>query len=262
MTDLTVKGLNKEHIWLANSNSMSGTRGDHSDFEYHQYANKILSWNISDEKKRKLLDKLYDKWSVMLSHEAQHVSVMVAGPARYNAKKLDHSDKILSLSREFCEWFEDLERQIEQSSRETDDIQRLVEMAEFCDSRDELRPDSSLMDLAVLAPEKFAELFEKYQPKYKWRKNSNLYKAYEAAKSGKLVAKTRDTFFEDANLTAYRFGDRAFIKFVMRPQRQLIVALKSRGWWWNSNESAWSTYLNKVDEDWIKGISTQYAKYI
>ena len=47
MTDLTVKELNKEHIWLANSHSMSGTRGDHSDFEYHQYANKILSCSIS-----------------------------------------------------------------------------------------------------------------------------------------------------------------------------------------------------------------------
>ena len=224
MSNLIIKELDKNDIYAANSNSMSGTRGDISAHDYHIYVDKILNWNISDEKKQKLLDKLYEKLSTILSHEARHVPMMVAGPAQYNAKKLDHSDKILSLSSDFCKWFEDLERQIEQSSRETNDIQRLVEMAEFCDSKPELRPDSSLVKLAVLAPDKFAELFEKYQPKYKWRKNSNLYKAYEAAKSGKLVQKKRETFFEDANFTAYKFGDRAFIKFVMRPQRQLIIA--------------------------------------
>lgn len=262
MIDLTVKELNKDLVQQANFNSMGGTRGTQSEREYYAYANKILNWKISDEKKRNLLDKLYDKWSEMLRHEAQHVSVMVAGPARYNAKKLDHGDKILELSHNFCKWFDELERQLKQSSNRVDDVQRLIEMAEFADSRDELRPDNDLMELAVIVPDKFLELFERYQPKYKWRKNSNLYKLYEAAKSGKLVANTRETFFEDGNLTAYRYKDRAFIKFVMRPKRQLIIALKSRGWWWNSYESAWSTYLDKVDEEWVSGISAQYEKYI
>lgn len=262
MIDLTVKELDENLVQQANSNSFNGTRGNSSKKEYHCYADKILSWNISDEKKRKLLDKLYEKWSVLISHEARHVSVMVAGPSKYNAKKLDHSDKILELMSDFCNWFKDLEKQVEQSSKSVDEVKRLVEMIEFCDKRDELRPDSWLIDLAVIAPDKFLELFEKHYPKYKWRKNSNLYKLYEAAKSGKLVANTRETFFEDANFTAYRYKDRAFIKFTMRPQRQLIVALKSRGWWWNSHEGAWSTYLNKVDEVWVAGISAQYAKYI
>ena len=134
MIDLTIKELNKDDIWSANNNSMSGTRGDTSNHDYHVYAEKILSWNISDEKKRKLLDKLHDKWSEMLSHEARHVSVMVAGFSNYNAKKLDRSDKILKLSSDFCDWFDDLERQIEEANedanRDADDAQYLVELAE------------------------------------------------------------------------------------------------------------------------------------
>ena len=259
--DLTPKRLNQEHIRQANYHSMGGTRGDVSEHEYHVYAAKILGWKISDEKKRKLLDKLYEKWSEMLSHEARHVSVAVAGPANYDPKKFDHSDKIMSLSSEIVEWFNGLEKQIEESSREVDDVRRLADLVDFCAERDE-RPDDFLSELAPLAPDKFAELFEKYQPKYKWRKNGSLCKLYEAAKSGTLAAKKRETFFENADFTAYRFGDRAYIKFAMRPQRQLIVALKSRGWWWNSGEGAWSTYLGKVDEEWVKSISERYARYV
>ena len=70
-----------------------------------------MGWPISDEKKQKLLDKLYDKWTEILRQEAQHISVMVAGPAKYNSRKLDHSDQILRLSSEFVEWFKDLEAQ-------------------------------------------------------------------------------------------------------------------------------------------------------
>lgn len=262
MTNLKVKELDKSLVQQANNNSFSGTRGDCSEKTYHTYADKILGWKISDEKKSNLLDKLYEKWCVLISYEAHHVSVMVAGPARYNSKKLDHSDKVLQTLSEICNWFEDLEKQLTQSENSVEEVQRLVERAEFADSRNELRPDDSLMDLALIAPDKFVKMFEKYLPKYKWRKNSNIYKLYEAAKSGKLVAKTRKTFFEDANLTAYRYGDRAFIKFLMRPKRQLIVALKSRGWWWNSGECAWSTYLDRLDEEWVSNISTQYSKYI
>ncbi len=262
MIDLTVRELDENLVQQANSNSFNGTRGDGSKHDYYVYANRILSWNISDEKKRKLLDKLYEKWCVMLSHEARHVSVMVAGPARYNAKRLDHSDKILELSRDFCNWFDELERQLEQSQNVRNERERLIEMIEFCDQRDELRPDSSLLKLATIDGAAFVELFERLQPKYKWRKNSNLYKFYLGIKDGTIKDKKKEVFFEDANFTAYRYGDRAYIKFTMRPMRQLIVALKSRGWWWNSHEDAWSTYLNKVDEEWVSGISTQYAKYI
>jgi len=262
MIDLTIKELNKDLIHQANYNSFNGKRGDIANRDYIAYCNTVLGWKISDEKKRKLLDKIYEKRSEILKYEAQHVSVMVAGPAKYNSRKLDKGDKIMSLSAEFCEWFEGLERQLQQSESERTDLEQAIKMVQFCDERPELDPTGQLGKLATLDADAFVEWFEKLQPKYKWRKNSNLYKLYVAAKDGKLVIAKRETFFEDENLTAYRYGDRAYIKFVMKPQRQLMVALKSRGWWWNSYESAWSTYLEKVDEEWLSGISSQYAKYV
>lgn len=264
MSEVTIRELDKGLVQRANSNSMGGTRGDGSEYSYQQYAQRIISWPIGDEKKQKLLDKLYEKWSRILGYEAQHVSVMVAGPARYNEKKLDKSDTILRLSAEFCEWFDGIEKQVKQSGMKDaeDEVAQLVEMIEFCDERPELNPMGKLAELANKDNAKFIELFEKLQPKYRWRKNSNIYKLYEASLHGKVKEIRPEVFFEDDNLTAYREGDRAYIKFTMRPQRQVIVALKSRGWWWNSGKSAWSTYLDKVDEEWVKGISERYAKYL
>lgn len=264
MSEVVIRELDKGLIQQANNCSMGGTRGDGSEREYHVYAQRIMEWHISDEKKQKLLDKLYEKWSKILSYEAQHVSVMVAGPAKYNSRKLDKSDAILRLSSEFCEWFDSIERQVKQGAMKDtgSEVAQLVERIEFCDERPELNPMATLAELANKDNAKFIELFEKLQPKYRWRKNSNIYKLYEASLHGKVKEIRPETFFEDDNLTAYREGDRAYIKFVMRPQRQLIVALKSRGWWWNSGKAAWSTYLDKVDEEWVKGISERYAKYL
>lgn len=263
MIDLTVKELDKQLIEQANYNSFGGTRGDGGDHDYHVYANRILSWEISDEKKRKLLDKLYEKWMVMLRHEAQHVSVMVAGPAKYNAKRLDHSDQILKLSSEFCKWFDGIEKQVEQGTKkQEDEAAQLIRMVEFCDSRSELDPTTQLVKLGMVDAAAFVEWYEKLRDKYRWRKNSNIAKLYQMAKDGTLKVAKRETFFEDANFTAYNYGDRAYIKFVMKPARQLIVALKSRGWWWNNHEDAWSTYPDRVDVEWVKSISERYAKYV
>lgn len=35
-----------------------------------------------------------------------------------------------------------------------------------------------------------------------------------------------------------------------------------RKWWWNSGEKAWSTYLDKMDKEWVKSISERYEKYV
>jgi len=112
-----IKELSKDLINRANGVSFGGKRGTNSEIEYKSFVEKILSWDISEEKKQKLLDKLYDKRSELLKHEAQHVSVMVAGPAKYNARKLDHSDKIISLLGEFYRWFDGLEKQIKQGAQ-------------------------------------------------------------------------------------------------------------------------------------------------
>lgn len=189
----------------------------------------------------------------------------VAGPARYNAKKLDHSDTILRLSSEFVEWFNGLQEQVWQGRIEDKDakeIARLVDDIKFCIERPTLNPTASLCELANKDPELFMEYYEKLHEKYRWRKNSVIAKLYAAGKEGKLANLNRQKFFEDENLVAYTMGDRAYIKFVMKPRQQLIVALKSRKWWWNSYEEAWSTYLNKLDEEWVQSISTRYADYV
>lgn len=112
MSDVKIKELDKSLIHRANSNSMSGQRGDISAHEYEVYCQKVMSWNIPDSRKQKIVDQIYTRWSEQLRHEAAHVSVAVAGPARYNAKKLDHSDTILRLSSEFVEWFNGLQEQV------------------------------------------------------------------------------------------------------------------------------------------------------
>lgn len=262
--EIIVKPLDANLVHQANYNSMGCNRGDLSIRDYENYCNRVMSWPISDEKKQKIVDEVYKRHSAILQQEARHVSVMVAGPARYNAKKLDHSDAILRLSSEFVEWFRSLERQIEKNRTDANHSKRdeLLDLIEFADQRPELDPTLHLAKLANIDNAKFMELFEEMLPKYRWRKNSTIYKLYLASKEGKVKEIRKEVFFEDANLTAYIEGDRAYIHFTMRPARQLIVALKSRKWWWNSGKSAWSTYLDRLDREWVAGISTQYAKYV
>lgn len=262
--NIIVKPLDTNMVHLANMNSMGGNRGDLSIRNYEYYCNQIMSWPISDEQKQKLIDEVYKRRSAILQHEAQHVSVMVAGPARYNAKKLDHGDSILRLSAELEEWFRSLERQIKRNRTDSEDSKRdeLLRLIEFADQRPELDPTLHLAKLANVDNAKFMELFEDLLPKYRWRKNSVIYKLYLASKEGKVKEIKKEVFFEDANLTAYIEGDRAYIHFITRPARQLIVALKSRKWWWNSGKGAWSTYLDRLDREWVAGISAQYAKYL
>lgn len=260
--EISIRPLDPSLVHQANMNSMGGKRGDLSVTSYEGYCERVLSWPISDEKKQKIVDQIYQKLSEQLRHEARHVSVMVAGPSGYNPKKLDHSDMILRLSAEFVEWFKDLEGQIQRP--ESEDIKRasLLRTIEFADSRPELDPTASLAELAMVDNAKFIELFEAMQPKYRWRKNSNIYKLYLASKEGKVKEIRPEVFFENADLTAFTEGDRAYIRFTMKPARQLIVALKSRGWWWNSGKRAWSTYLDRLDKEWVAGISERYAKYV
>lgn len=255
--------LDKSLIERANYNSFSGTRGDISARDYEVYGRTILSWEISAAKKTQLLKKLHEKWTEILKQEAQHVSMMVAGPAKYNARKLDHSDRILRLSSEFSDWFKGLEKQVEQGKCKNDKAEELIRRVEFTKRSDNpCNPTNALSELALYDVKAFVEYYEELYPTYKWRKNSTIAKLYASAKAGTLKVIEKEVFFEDENLTAYTEGDRAYIKFLMKPKRQLIVALKSRGYWWNSYKSAWSTYLDKLDKEWVQTISNRYGQYI
>ena len=260
---MEIKELDKRMIEIANSNSFNSNRGILRENSYKRYIEMVLNWNISDDKKQTILDKLYNKNMEILKYEAQHVSVMVAGPAKYNSKKLDKSDKILELSHNLCAWIEELEEQINEFNEDsnTDEakellikIKRLYEL--------KLNPTNDIMKLAFVNNEIFIKTYEKYNEVFKWRKNSNIYKLYKESLNGEINEIKKEIFFEDDNLTAFIEGDRAYIKFIMKPQRQLIVALKSRKWWWNSYKKAWSTYLEKLDKEWVSKISKKYAKYV
>ena len=93
--------LEENLIHRANSNSMFGTRGDLSAQSYKSYVDEILSWDIPNNNKQKILVQVHKRYSKILEYEAQHVSVLVAGPANYNSRRLDKSNQVLQKSHEF-----------------------------------------------------------------------------------------------------------------------------------------------------------------
>lgn len=260
---MEIKELDKNLVETANSISFNGKRGTLSEQIYKSYIDEVLSWNIPDNKKQKILEQVHKKYSEVLKYEAQHISVMVAGPARYNSKKFDKSDQILQKSHDFYEWFDDLRRQVSdlESDKNNKKIDFIIsDIESYLERNWDIK--KLLEKLAFLDNKKFIELYDKYYDTYKWKKSTNIYKIYQSSLKGEVQEIKKEIIFEDENFTAYIEGDRAYIKFPMRIKRQLIVALKSRKWWWNSNERAWSTYLNRVDKDWIKTISEKYSSYL
>ena len=256
---MIIKELNKEFIQSANNNSMGGKRGDISEHEYKIYVQRIINLPVSDEKKQKLLDTLYDKWSKLLNYEAQHVSVAVAGASNYNSKKLDKGDKILKISAEINEWFKEIEKQIEVSTKQKTKVGMLIKQIVWGVSGGYSVADD-WRKLAELSKGDFKNLYEKLDEKHHFKKNTVAYKLYQNIDN--IQEKKKELFCDNADYTAYTEGDRAYIKFMLKPKRQLIVALKSRGWWWNARENAWSTYLNKLDKEWVCSIGQQYSQYI
>lgn len=101
MSEVKIKELDKSLIHQANSNSMSGKRGDISAHEYEVYCQKVMSWNIPDSRKQKIVDQIYTRWSEQLRHEAAAVyseifrraraARAVAPLAVYSAAKYDET---------------------------------------------------------------------------------------------------------------------------------------------------------------------------
>lgn len=202
---------------------------------------------------------MFKKWEKLINYQAQHVSVMVAGPSKYNAKRLDKSDKIIEMYSEISQWWDSIQDQIKQSSNGNDESEQLKERIKWLFAEG-LNANIEFAKLAEINKEEFKKLFEKLNAQKPFRKNSVIYKLY--ANIDNIEEKKKKVIFENANFIAYTEGGRGYIKFVMCPKRQLIVALKSRGWWWNAYKNAWSTYEKKVDAEWIKSISERYADYI
>lgn len=260
---MEIKKLDECLINMANSVSFNGNRGRNREIAYESYANQIISWDISKEKKKELLEQLYKKNMDVLRYEASHVSVAVAGPARYNSKKLDKSDKVLELSSELYKWFERMKKQYNESQKKGTEEIMLIKRIYSCQKLN-LNITKHLEKLAILNKKEFVRIYEEFAPSYNWRKNSNIYKLYKAAKEGKLEEKNEKILFQDENYRVYSKKDRIFIKFVFEIKNQLRFALKRKGFFWNSYEKAWSTYPYRYEQnkEWTENISEQYKCYI
>lgn len=261
---LNIKELDKTQLQRANNVSFNNDRGDIREKIYKSCVNEILEWNISEAKKQKILDRLYQKNMEILKYEASFVSVIVAGPAKYNGEKRDkEADKIMELSSDFNVWFSNLEKQyksFKKLSKEDSIKKKVAEIMQLHKLGLDIK--NELIELSNIDNKKFIELFEKFNQIYKWKKNTIIYKVYIASKNGEIKEKKEEILFEDENFTAYLKNDRVFIKFVFKPQAQLKFALKKKGYWWNSREKSWSTYPSRLDVEWVKSISSKYEKYL
>ena len=267
--------LSSSAISMANSNSHF-ERGTASEREYKSYANRILDMNISAGKKEKLLEELKKRWDKLLGYQASWVPWTVAGPARYNAKKLDKSEQVMSTSREISEWFDGVEKSVKNSTIQyKDESKKKAQKAEEWVQRainsgwytNPTTIANGLAEVALYDTKRFIELYESYDKKYHFRKNTNAAKIYEQAKVGTYKGEKKpQKLHETDNLNTYKkniqAGERVFMKFTTRPKPQLIYALKRRGWHWNSNEGAWSIDSKKYDAKFVAGIDENYKKYL
>lgn len=269
--------LSAAAISNANNNSMFD-RGSSSNAEYQKYVQRIMAMDISDGKKQQLVNELHKRWSKLLSYQAAHVPWTVAGPARYNAKRLDKSDQIMRTGSEISEWFDRVEKSVENSKRQYRDnsaieaqraeewVRRVADGKVFNGVVPQMVADA-LLEVAPHDPQRFAELYEEYDKQYHFRGNTNAAKVYKSVKAGTFQkAKPAEKLHETDNLNTYRkkidAGERVFLKFTTRPKPQLVYALKRRGWHWNAYEKAWSVPAEKYDAAFVAGIDENYEKYL
>lgn len=269
--------LSAAAISTANSNSMFD-RGSSSNAEYRRYAQRIMEMDISDGKKQQLLNELHKRWNKLLSYQAAHVPWTVAGPARYNSKRLNKLDQIIRAGNEISEWFDRVEKSVENSQRQYRDnsaieaqraedwVRRVADGKVFNGVVPQMVADA-LLKVAPHDPQRFAELYEEYDKQYHFRGNTNAAKVYKSVKAGTFQkAKPAEKLHETENLNAYRkkidAGERVFLKFTTRPKPQLVYALKRRGWHWNAYEKAWSVPAEKYDAAFVAGIDENYEKYL
>ena len=264
----------------ANNNSMFN-RGDNTVNSYKQYADEINGWDISLKQKEKLISQLKKKFDERLSIDARYVPWTVSGPAGYNSKKMGGlADRALRTSAEISDWFDKVKENVKRSSKKMDDRRESAKREEAWFhkalqsgwyNRDG-KPSPTLVagglaGIAPYDPQRFAELYEKYDKHLHFRKNTNAAKLYEMVKKGEYTGlKGPKKLYESDSYNVYqkniKAGERVFINFPVPPKPQMIWALKKRGWHWNDLENAWSVPVDKYDEKFVKGIEENYEKYL
>ena len=254
--EFVIKELDKEQIKRANDNSMSGTRGDHTNYEYNIYCNEAISWKLSDAKTQKILDKIYKYYAKYISLCAQHVSVAVAGASGYNANKLDKSEQILKNSADFIEWYNDLRKQA--TTKPYDRTSWLIEDITMCVTGN-ISVTKQWRELAARSMSDFRILFEELNAKYPFSKSSLPYKIYHGALSVEPI-KIKE-ICSNGDYKAWSEDDYTYITFRLKVARQMVVALKSRGFIWISSREAWRSSKEGLTE-WVISIPEKYRDYI
>ena len=252
-----IKELRKDLIESANNSSFGGKRGDIEEHEYKVYCDRVLSWKLSEIKTQKIIDKVYDYFSKAISLEAQHVSVAVAGASNYNAKKLDKSDKILSNSADFIDWFNEIEEQA--TRKKQNKIEWLIKNIIWGVSG-EYSVSKEWKELAGRSRKDFEILYDELSKKYEFKKTSIAYKIHNNLI--KIEDITQAPIYADDDFCVYKERGKICIDFRMKPQRQLIVALKSRNFVWVTSQGLWKATATDELIEWAKTISQKYEKYI
>lgn len=261
---------------MANNNSMFN-RGNNTVDAYKSYADEINGWDISVKQKEKLIGQLKKKYDEKLSLDARYVPWTVSGPARYPAQKMNGiAERAMQKSVEISDWFKGVERSVKNSGRQyqedrkTEAKRKEEEFYHLMKSMPNMGATTVatwLTPIAQYDPKRYAELYEKYDKEYHFRKNTNAAKLYEKVKTGEYTGKKPPKkLMESDSYNAYQktiqSGERVFMKFTTKPKPQMIYALKKRGWHWNSLEEAWSIPAEKYDADFVKGIEERYKKYL
>ena len=252
-----IKELSKDLIKSANNNSFGGKRGDIEEHEYKVYCDRVLSWGLSERKTQKIVDKVYDYFSRAISLGAQHVSVAVAGASNYNAQKLDKSDKILSNSADFIDWFNEIEEQA--TRKKPNKIEWLIKNIIWGVSG-EYSVNKEWKELAGRSRKDFEILYDELSKKYEFKKTSIPYKIHNNLIEVEDI--TQAPIYADDDFCVYKEQGKICIDFRMKPQRQLIVALKSRHFVWVSSQELWKATATDELIEWTKTISQKYEQYI
>lgn len=255
---ITIKELNQEQIRQANNNSFGGKRGDITAHEYEVYCNRVVSWKLSEKKTQKIIDKVHEYFVRRLSLDSQHVSVAVAGASNYNARRLDKSDQIISVASDFVDWFKEIEEQA--TKKPYSRIEWLVKSIIWGVSGD-YPVNKEWKELAGRSRKDFEILYDELVKKYgEFKKTSIPYKIHHNLIDVEQI--TQAPIYADDDFCAYEEQGKICISFRLKPQRQMIVALKSRHFVWVAAHDVWKATASEDLTAWVKTIAERYEQYI
>ena len=256
--NITIRELNQEQIRHANNNSFGGNRGDITAHEYEVYCNRVVSWNLSEKKTQKIIDKVHEYFVRRLSLDAQHVSVAVAGASNYNAKRLDKSDKILDIAADFVDWFKEIEDQA--TKKPYSRIEWIIKSI-IWGVQSDYPVNKEWKELAGRSRKDFENLYAVLENKFgEFKKTSIPYKIKHNLIDVEQI--TQAPIYADDDFCAYEEQGKICISFRLKPQRQMIVALKSRHFVWVAAHEVWKATATEELKAWVETIAERYEQYI